>query len=420
MSSTQSSYAANLLEVYNNAVRSDPISISAQLEVLDAKEQQQQAEAVLYPQASLSGSFSQNHLSGDDFDTQDYSGNSIRLGIDQVLFDLQAWRENEKYKLLIDESNSHYQQAQNDLIIKVVGLYFSVLEAQDALRLNKKNVETIGKDLEKLKALYDRQLVAVTGVYEAEARHDLAISAEIEAEVMLSVAFERLYEVIAERVTTVSPLKETLEFLVPEDSVEQWLSLAFENSPMLAASNKSVLVAKKEVSKNRAGFAPRFSLAMTQLHQDIGYDNTPRPTSDTSTISLNFSQPIYQGGGISAKKRQSVHRLGMARQAEIEAKRKIEQQLREHYLNVKSDVRKIEANKRLVSSEKKRSDSMRAGFRYGTVTVNDVLNADTAYLKAQLALQKAKYDYIINQIRLKGVAGLVAEKDIIELNNWVE
>ncbi len=88
----QTTYAANLLEVYNNAVRSDPVSISAQLRVLESEEIQQQTEAALYPQAGLNGAFSQNNLSGDDFKTQNYSGNSIRLNINQVLFVLQAWR----------------------------------------------------------------------------------------------------------------------------------------------------------------------------------------------------------------------------------------------------------------------------------------------------------------------------------------
>ena len=74
----------------------------------------------------------------------------------------------------------------------------------------------------------------------------------------------------------------------------------------LDAYNSHVLAAKKEVSKNRAGFAPRFSIGLTQLHQDIGYANTPRPSSDTSTIVLKFSQPIYQGGGISAKSSCSI------------------------------------------------------------------------------------------------------------------
>jgi len=411
--------AADLVEVYNDAVRSDPVSIAANLNVLTTEEQQQQAEAKLYPQASVNGAFSENELKSSGIDTQRYSGTSIKLNISQVLFDMQAWRENEKYKLLIDQSSNDYLQAQSDLMVKVVELYFNVLEAQDAMRLTRKNTQTIAKNLESLRALYERQLVPVTGVYEAEARHDLALSTEIEAEAAFSVAFERLYEVIGTRIKELAPLKDELKFLPPDDSIEQWLDLALENNPTLAATKSSVEAAKKDVEVKKAGRAPRFTLGFTQSHQDTGFDNSPRPTTDTSTVAISITQPIYQGGGISARKRESVYRLEIARQVEIEARRQVEQQLREHYLNLKSDVLKIKATNRRIDSEKKRAESMKAGFKYGTVTVNDVLNADTDFLKAQLEHQKAKYNYIKNQVRLKSAAGIITENDILQLNSWV-
>ena len=412
-------FAANLLEVYNDAVRSDPVSIAAHLNVLTSQEVQQQAEAKLFPQASINGALSENELRTKDYDTLRYSGESIKLNISQVLFDMQAWRDNAKYKYLVDKTSNDYIQAQSDLIVKVVERYFNVLEAEDALNLSRKNTQTIAKNVEQLKALYKRQLVAITGVYEAEARHDLALSTEIEAEAALSVAYERLYEVIGKRVSDLSPLKEQLKFLPPDDAIEQWVKLALESNPALAAAKSNIAAAKQEVAVKKAGWAPRLSLGFIQSHQDTGYDNAPRPVTDTSTLALSFSQPLYQGGGISAQKRESIHRLEIARQAEIETRRRIEQQVREYYHNLKSDVLKIKATQRRIESEQKRAESMRAGFKYGTATVNDILNAETDFLKAQLDHQKAKYNYIKNQVKLKSAAGTITESDILELNNWV-
>ncbi|MCU7836175.1 MAG: TolC family outer membrane protein [gamma proteobacterium symbiont of Taylorina sp.] len=415
-----SAQAANLIEVYNSAVRSDPVSIAAQLQVLISEESQQQSEANLFPQASLDASLSDNRLRGNDIADQDYTGNAIKLNIRQVLFDMQAWRDNEKFELLIDKSSDEYHQAQSDLMVKVVERYFEVLQAKDAMELAQENTVTMKKNLEQLSALYKKQLVPVTGVYEIEARLDLAYSIEIEATAALSVAFERLYEVIGERIEKVSPLKEDLQFSAPTDDIKKWLDLAMENNHFLAANRSNVLAAKKDLQVRQAGFAPRFNLNFIQSHQDTGYDNSPRPETDTSTLMLSYSQPIYQGGGISSRKREGIHRVSLAEQGEIESLRRVEQQLREHYLNLKSDVLKIKANRHLIESEKKRSESMRAGFKFGTVTVSDVLDADTDFLKAQLEYQKAKYNYIKNQVRLKSVAGVITEQDIIELNSWVE
>jgi len=417
--------AEDLLEVYNHAVRSDPLSIASKLQVLISKEKQQQAEAGLYPQASFSGAFSENYRIGDNvggnnIDHDKYDGTSIRLNLSQILLDVQVYRDNEKFKLLTEASAKNYQQTQSELMVRVVELYFNVLEAQDTLQLTQKNKQTISKNLEQLKALYKRQLVAVTGVYEAEARHDLAMSEEIEASAALSVAFERLYEVIGERVKDLSPLNENLKFHTPEDSIDNWIELALTNNASIASKKVNLLAAQKDVEVNQAGYYPRFSLGFSHSHQDVGFDNSRQTRTDTSTISLSFSQPIYEGGGISARKRESLYRRDVAKQEEIEVLRNVEQQLREHYLNLKSDVLKIKATKRRIESEKKRAESMKAGFKYGTVTVNDVLNADTDFFKAQAEHQRAKYNYIKNQVRLKSVAGVIAEKDILELNDWVD
>ena len=225
--------AADLIEVYNSAVLSDPVSISAQLQVLISEERQQQTEALLYPQASVAGSASDNIMRSDRLDREHYQDNNIRLNIEQVLFDMQAWRDNEKFKYLIDKSSNDYKQAQSDLMVKVVERYFEVLEAQDAMELSKINTQTTKKSMERLEALFAKQLVPITGVYEASARHDLATSIEIEATAALSVAFERLYEVIGERIAELLPLKENLKFISPDDDFEKWLSLAMENNPTL-------------------------------------------------------------------------------------------------------------------------------------------------------------------------------------------
>jgi len=412
--------AATLLEVYNFAVTSDPTSIAAKLRVLISQEQQQQSEAPLYPQASISGSLSENYLDGKGIKGSDYVGTSLRLNVSQVLLDIASYRENERWQLLTEKSQAEYLQAQSELMVRVVERYFDVLAAIDYVDLVNQNEKTIKANLDQLQALFKKQLVAITGVYEAQARLDLAQSEIIEADAKLSVAYERLYEVIGERVTDLSVLKDKIKFILPEDDINNWLELAMQNNPSILAVKQHVLAAKKEISYRNAGYYPVLGLNFNQSRQDIGYDNAPRPETDTSTISLNFQQPLYQGGGISAKKRESLHKLELAKQAEIETTRKVEQQLREFYLNVKSDVLKIKATKRQIESEQKRAESMKASFKYGTVTVNDVLNANTDFYKAQAEHQKAKYNYIKNQFNLKNSAGVLMENDILELNKWLD
>ena len=60
-----------------------------------------------------------------------------------------------------------------------------------------------------------------------------------------------------------------------------------------------------------------------------------------------------------------------------------------------------------------------AGYEVGTRTTVDVLDARRSLFVAQTQYSRAKYDYLINVIKLKQAAGTLNEGDIQQLNNWL-
>ncbi len=415
-------YAQNILQTYEMAVSSDPSSIASQIKVLISQSQQQQAEANLYPQASITGNASRNDLKivNSSSSAQQYNGKSLRLSINQALLNLSSYRENQRWQLLTNKSENDYLQAQRDLMTRVVEKYLGVLSSEDNFALVQQRKKAINENLNQLNALYKKQLIKVTSVYEAQARLDQVLSEEIQADANRAVAFEQLYSIIGERVKNLSPLKDDLNFPEIEGSIKDWLDLALKNNANLIAAKTSIAVAKKELDVKNAAYFPTISMGLNYSHQNTGYDNAPAPTTNTATIGLNFSQPLYQGGKISAGKSESVHRLALAEQGVIEMQRKVEQQLRENYLGIKTQRLNIKATKQLIESEKKRKESIKAAFNYGTATINDVFIADTDYYSAQVKHQQAKYNYIQHYLQLKNIAGVLTEKDIIDINAWVK
>ena len=49
----------------------------------------------------------------------------------------------------------------------------------------------------------------------------------------------------------------------------------------------------------------------------------------------------------------------------------------------------------------------------------EVLDAERAYYVALQDYANARYDYVINSLQLKQVAGILTPRDLIELNNWL-
>jgi outer membrane protein len=64
-------------------------------------------------------------------------------------------------------------------------------------------------------------------------------------------------------------------------------------------------------------------------------------------------------------------------------------------------------------------ESTRAGFEVGTRTAVDVVTAERALFQAKRDLARARYDYIIQTLRLKQAAGSLAPEDLTAVNAWL-
>jgi outer membrane protein len=56
------------------------------------------------------------------------------------------------------------------------------------------------------------------------------------------------------------------------------------------------------------------------------------------------------------------------------------------------------------------------GYDVGVRTSVDVLNAQQQFFTAQRDLLQARYNYLVNIIRLKAASGVVSESDLADIN----
>ena len=73
---------------------------------------------------------------------------------------------------------------------------------------------------------------------------------------------------------------------------------------------------------------------------------------------------------------------------------------------------------RLVSTES-RLEATEAGYEVGTRTIVDVLDAQGDRLESRRDLSRERYDYILNTLRLKLAAGILASEDVYEVDSWL-
>jgi len=65
-------------------------------------------------------------------------------------------------------------------------------------------------------------------------------------------------------------------------------------------------------------------------------------------------------------------------------------------------------------------DSTQTGYNLGSRNIVDLLNAQRDLYQAERNLSSSRYDYILNSLRLKQMAGTLIEEDLYTLNKLLE
>ncbi len=99
--------------------------------------------------------------------------------------------------------------------------------------------------------------------------------------------------------------------------------------------------------------------------------------------------------------------------------RAIQRQVHEAYLQVLSNISRVKALKQALLSSTTALEAVQAGFEVGTRTSVDVLNAQRDLLRAQQSYSQARYDYVLNTLKLKQAAGLIDITDFRNINEWL-
>jgi outer membrane protein len=132
-------------------------------------------------------------------------------------------------------------------------------------------------------------------------------------------------------------------------------------------------------------------------------------TRDTDSISIQFSMPIFTGGGTSSRVREAVY---LHRASREQLQRVTRRQARDAYLGVISERSRVKALKQAVASSQTALEATEAGFEVGTRTIVDVLNSQFSLYLAITNYYQSRYDYVLNALRLKQAAGNLEVQDL--------
>ncbi|MFK7859890.1 MAG: TolC family outer membrane protein [Granulosicoccus sp.] len=406
----------NLRAVYEQAREYDAEYQAAQFELQAARQNIPIARSAFMPQLSFGADLGLASKA-DDGDGP-YEETGLSLALNQTIFNRSSGKLIDQAQIGVQQAEAQYAAAGQTLILRVATAYFDVLRAQANVEFSQSELQAISRQREQAERRFDVGLVPITDVRSAQAQYDLAVAQEIAASNQLSTAREALLRVSGVNADLLTPLASDLPLTPPDPAnIDAWVERAKEQNLELVIAQLANESSGTQVAIERAGRYPTLDLvgsaASTTTEEVIGRDG------ELASIRLQLRVPILTGGRINSQVAQAKAQARASEQQLLAQERTTTQQTRDAYRGVQASISRVRALRQALVSTQQSAEATDAGFRAGTRTSVDVLQALRDTFRAQSDYAGARYDYIINTLNLKAASGTLEENDLFAINRFL-
>ena len=461
---SSSAFSANLLETYQLASKNDPDWAAKKAKFLGDRESVNQAFGSLLPTADLTVQYGQQEYDGVNSDalgeqfescgtivndvlfpptsgstatqtdvsncfgalsgdsatsTQSTTKEIYSFRLAQPLFRADRWYKYKGAQSLEKGQEAELALAQQDLVLKVAEGYFGVLRAQEENRLARAERKSLQTQLTEIKNRYKLGLARDTDLFEVQGTYDLAKAAEMVAKVGLDNVKEDLALVTGQNEVMVSPLPQNIPVDAPKPlERKDWVEFTKRNNYSIIAARFAADASTKQVKEKRSGHAPAIDFAID--HTDSRGSGGLAGDTKVTTIGIQMTIPIFAGGIVSSQEKQARYQEEESRHNLNLATRNAVRETRQYHNKVMSDVSTFEARKRAVRSNNSAYKAIKSGYESGLRSLTDVLASQKKVFTAKKELTTARFDYILNTLKLKKAAGILNPNDLEVLNGWLD
>ena len=417
--------AADLMDIYQEAVDQDAQYAAARAEHRAAQEKIPQGRAGLLPTISLSGILRRELLNtsrGPEV-TNDRSGMTITAT--QPLFRMENFVAYEQSKIQVMQADSQFIIAAQDLILRVAQAYFDILIAQFDVRVEEDQKKAIERQLKQAKANFEAGNSTIVDTNEAQARFDLTVSRLIIARNTLEVNKRKLQKITGRYPSVISRLHKNHDanlFVLKYTNLEDWLAVAEQNSLTIRVQRSVLKIAEHEVERAKAGHYPTLDLvALYSDQKGVGGSITGRGIDLTSKqIGLELNVPIFSGFAVQSRVREALANQERVLQDLNNTYRDTELKVSQEYLNTTNGMALVKAQTEAVRSSQSQVESTKLGQEVGIRTEVDVLNAQGLHSIARRDLGRGYYNLLISRLRLEAEAGELDEEDLVQINEVLQ
>jgi outer membrane protein len=422
--------AEDLLQIYREAVANDPTLASARASWEASQELVPQARAGLLPSVTLVGNANGEHFHEKLHTdpslsvTQNFPIANYTVSASQPLFRKQNLVALDQAKQSVGQSDYILLSARQDLIVRVAQAYLDVLLSRFNIELTESQKAAVSENLAQAKRNFEVGTATITDTNDAQAKYDQIVAQEIAARNDFDNKIAVLRAIIGRSPGELKRFGGAFDPQLPTPNMlEAWIDAAVRDNPQVRIAQANYDIAVLEVDRQRAGHYPtvdlvaNFGQSYAGASPSVGGSFSNIANDQRSAlIGVQLNVPLYLGGSIESRVRQSVSNLDKARQDLEGARRSAQLSAQTAFSGVTSGVAQVNAFDQAVKSAQVSYESTRLGLEVGVRTNLDVLNQQQQVFQTRFNLAQSYYNFVINGLRLKQAVGTLNDADIEELN----
>ncbi len=324
---------------------------------------------------------------------------SFGVAIQQSLFDgFQTLNNVRAAESQVRAANESLRNTEQNILFNAAAAYVDVLRDRQIAVLHGRNLEFLGEQVRAASSRFEVGEGTRTDVAQAQAQQAAAV-AQLSAARAQVLASEAAYlQLVGDRPGRLEPAAPVAKLLPA--GIDAALGVALAEHPAIKATLHLVDAASFQVKSAEGSLLPQVSAqaGVTHSYRDtvsglpgVGASDG---RSDSASIGLNLTIPIYQGGRASAQVRQSKESLGQARIEVDVARDQVRAAVTAAWTQYVAAREVVAAGRELVSAAQLALDGVIEERNVGQRTTLDVLNAQADVITAQINLASAERDVV--------------------------
>ncbi|MGI9318866.1 MAG: TolC family outer membrane protein [bacterium] len=418
-STTQQASAEDLWDIYQLALENDATYLAAASDYEAAKLNLPLAKTGFKPFVTTSGTLGRQR--------SDVSGprttsdaHQLNFDLDQPLYDRALSIEIDQAELGVEIAKIGFDIAHDNLTLRMAESYFTLLGLRDNKEVARLEKIAIKRQMDLAEERLDVGLGTRTDLFDARARFQKADADLISADISINNARQALIEIINVTPKSVAPLADGSPLELPEpNDLDHWVGLSQSNNLRVLAEDLNLMVASREIDRQRATRRPTVSVGASQRFTDSSATEFSDGDISTTSIGLNLNLPIYLGGSINLRTRQAGLQFNAVEQGLESIKRRAASDTTAAFLDVTSGISQVRALAEAIIAGENALQAKEEGFSAGLTTNLDVLDAQRDLSSSRTDFLQAKYTYILALLRLEQATGDLGEEDILYINEWL-